>query len=98
MSSRHPSAASRAGLPGTASAAYFRHLARLFVPIGRVKNRSQYEIALVHLRFELDTEAMIVKSVVSTENCFAQVKTPDRGSTWSVGEDYAAIQGDRTFF
>jgi hypothetical protein len=44
-----------------------------------VKSRSQYEIALVHLRFEPDTEAMIVKSIVPAENCLARVKAPIEG-------------------
>jgi hypothetical protein len=44
-----------------------------------VKSRSQYEIALVRQRFELDTAAMLAKSIASTENCFCASEKPIEG-------------------
>jgi hypothetical protein len=82
----------------TATVACCRHLTRLLAPIARVKSRSQYEIALVHQRFEPDTAAMLAKSIAATENYFAQVKKPIEGLLGALAKITPKFKGIGRFF
>src|ERR1700720_1176759 len=82
----------------TTTAACCRHLARLLVPIARVKSRSQYKIALVRQRFEPDTAAMLAKSIASTESCFCASEKPIEGLLVALAKITPQFKGIGRFF
>ena len=92
------SAASSSRITRNRQCCIFQPLGGLFVPIARVKSRSQYEIALVRQRFEPDAAAMLAKSIASRESCFCASEKPIEGLLGALAKITPKFKGIGRFF